>query len=119
MSLGLLAGFKLNTGDHVYAHFDRDTSIGTGSTDLLLGAYKLGSFPTHLRRLPLTFRDQPFQWYVQGQYDYPFLTTGNYVPGKELDTATGVFYNFGRVGPLKELSPFFSLNGAFRTRDSG
>jgi hypothetical protein len=48
MSLGLLAGFKLNTGDHVYSHFDRDTSIGTGSTDLLVGAYKLGSFPTIL-----------------------------------------------------------------------
>jgi hypothetical protein len=31
MSLGLLAGFKLPTGDHTYNDFDRDTSIGTGS----------------------------------------------------------------------------------------
>src|SRR5271170_3778834 len=29
MSLGLLAGFKLATGDHTYNDFDRDTSIGS------------------------------------------------------------------------------------------
>jgi hypothetical protein len=27
MSLGLLAGFKLPTGDYIYNSFDRDTSI--------------------------------------------------------------------------------------------
>ena len=105
MSLGLLAGFKLATGDHTYSHFDRDTSIGTGSTDLLIGGYKLGSFPTHIGNLKLTFREKPFEWFVQGQYDYPFLSTGNYVPGKEFDAALGSFYNFGKVGPLKELAP--------------
>jgi hypothetical protein len=67
MSLGLLAGFKLPTGDHTYEDFDRDTSIGTGSTDLLLGAYKVGTFPTHLGNVSLTFRGRPFQWYAQGQ----------------------------------------------------
>jgi hypothetical protein len=101
MSLGLLAGFKLASGDHTYSHFDRDTSIGTGSTDLLIGGYKLGSFPTHIGRLNLTFREKPFEWFVQGQYDYPFLSTGNYVPGKEFDAAIGSYYNFGKVGPLK------------------
>jgi hypothetical protein len=48
MSLGLLGGFKLPTGDHTYEDFDRDTSIGTGSTDLLLGVYKIGTFPTRV-----------------------------------------------------------------------
>jgi len=119
MSLGLLAGFKLNTGDHTYSHFDRDTSIGTGSTDLLIGGYKLGSFPTHIGSLNLTFRERPFDWYVQGQYDYPFLSTGNYTPGKEFDAAIGSYYNFGRVGPLKELAPFLTLYGAFRSHDQG
>jgi hypothetical protein len=119
MSLGLLAGFKLATGDHTYSHFDRDTSIGTGSTDLLIGGYKLGSFPTHLGSLNLTFRDRPFDWFAQGQYDYPFLSTGNYVPGKEFDAAIGSYYNFGRVGPLKELAPFLTLYGAFRSHDQG
>jgi hypothetical protein len=119
MSLGLLAGFKLNTGDHTYSHFDRDTSIGTGSTDLLIGGYNLGSFPTHLGRLKLTFREKPFNWYIQAQYDYPFLSTGNYVPGKEFDAAIGSYYNFGRIGPLKELAPFLTLYGAFRSHDQG
>ena len=119
MSLGLLAGFKLPTGDHTYEHLDRDTSIGTGSTDLLLGAYKLGSFPTHIGSLKLTLFERPFQWYVQGQYDYAFRSTGNYVPGKEFDAAIGSYYNFGRVGRLKELAPFLTLYGAFRSHDQG
>jgi hypothetical protein len=119
MSLGLLAGFKLNTGDHTYSHFDRDTSIGTGSTDLLLGGYKLGDFPARIGGVKLTFREKPFQYFLQAQYDYPFLSTGNYVPGKEFDAAIGSYYNFGRVGPLKELAPFLTLYGAFRSHDQG
>jgi hypothetical protein len=51
MSLGLLAGFKLPNGDHTYNHFDRDTSIGRGSTDLLIGAYKIGPCPVESERL--------------------------------------------------------------------
>jgi len=119
MSLGLLAGFKLPSGDYTYPDFDRDTSLGTGSTDLLLAAYKLGSFPTHIGNLDLTFRGQPFEWYAQAQYEYPFLSTGNYVPGKEVDVALGSFYDFGRVGPLRELAPFLTLYGAFRSHDQG
>ena len=104
---------------HTYAHFDRDTSLGTGSTDLLIAAYKLGSFPTHIGSLKLTFREKPFEWFVQGQYDYPFLSTGSYVPGKEFDGAIGSYYNFGKVGPQKELAPFLTLYGAFRSHDQG
>ena len=111
MSLGLLAGFKLPTGDHTYEDFDRDTSIGTGSTDLLLAAYKVGTFPTHIGNVNLTFRERPFQWYVQGQFEYPFMSTGNYEPGKETDDAGGVIYNFGAVGPLKELAPILTFLG--------
>jgi hypothetical protein len=119
MSLGLLAGFKLPTGDHTYNHFDRDTSIGTGSTDLLLGAYKLGDFPSGLGNVDLTFRGQPFKWFLQAQYEYPFMSTGNYVPGKEFDGALGTYYNFGQVGPLKELAPMLTLYGAVRSHDQG
>ena len=119
MSLGLLAGFKLPTGDHTYNDLDRDTSIGTGSTDLLLGAYKVGNFPTHIGNVNLTFRERPFQWYAQGQFEYPFTSTGNYVPGKEFDAAVGAYYNFGVVGPLKELAPFLSLLTSVRAHDQG
>ena len=119
MSLGLLAGFKLNTGDHTFYNFDRDTSIGTGSTDLLLGAYKIGSLPTHIGKVNLTFRERPFHWFMQLQYEYPFMTTGNYTPGKEFDGALGTYYNFGKVGLLDELAPFFIIYGAVRTHDMG
>lgn len=119
MSLGLLAGFKLPTGDHTYADFDRDTSIGTGSTDLLLGAYKTGTFPTHIGNVNLTFRERPFQWYGQGQFEYPFTSTGNYQPGKETDAAAGVIYNFGAMGPFKELAPILTFLGSVRAHDTG
>ena len=119
MSLGLLAGFKLPTGDHTYSHFDRDTSIGTGSTDLLIGAYKIGTIPAKIGKVNLTFRERPFNWFVQLQYEYPFMTTGNYTPGKEFDGALGIFYNFGHFGPLKELAPMFTVLGAARTHDLG
>ena len=119
MSLGLLAGFKLPTGDHTYENFDRDTSIGTGSTDLLLGAYKIGNLPSRIGNLDLTFRQRPFNWFLQVQYEYPFRSTGNYTPGKEFDGALGIFYDFGQVGLLKELAPFFTVLGAARTHDLG
>jgi len=119
MSLGLLAGFKLPSGDYTYAHFDRDTSIGTGSTDLLLAAYKTGQFPSHLGNLNLTLWERPFMWYAQGQYEYPFLSTGNYVPGKEFNAATGALYNFGNVGPLNEVAPILSLLTSVRSHDQG
>ena len=119
MSLGLLAGFKLPTGDHTYNDFDRDTSIGTGSTDLLLGAYKIGNLPKRIGNINLAFRDRPFNWFLQLQYEYPFATTGNYTPGKEFNGALGLYYNFGQVGPLKELAPMLTLLGSNRTHDLG
>jgi hypothetical protein len=119
MSLGLLAGFKLPTGDHTYNDFDRDTSIGSGSTDLLLGAYKIGNLPSRIGNVGLTFRDRPFNWYIQTQYEYPFATTGNYTPGKEFNGALGTFYDFGKVGPLTEFAPFLSILGSVRTHDLG
>ncbi|HEV3109513.1 MAG TPA: hypothetical protein VGY99_03385 [Candidatus Binataceae bacterium] len=119
MSLGLLGGFKLPTGDHTYEHFDRDTSIGTGSTDLLLGAYKEGTFPSKVGNIKLTFRERPFSYYAQAGFDYPFLTTGNYVPGKEFDASVGAIYDFGKVGFLKELAPILSLLTSVRAHDMG
>jgi hypothetical protein len=119
MSLGLLAGFKLPTGDHTYNDFDRDTSIGTGSTDLLVGAYKIGNFPKRISNLNLTFRERPFNYYLQVQYEYPFRSTGNYTPGKEFDGSLGAFYDFGHVGVLHELAPFLSFLGSVRTHDLG
>jgi hypothetical protein len=119
MSLGMLVGFKLPTGDFAYPHFDRDTSIGTGSTDLLIALYKTGSFPNEIGNVNLTFRGRPFQYFAQGQYEYPFLWQERYVPGKEFDGSLGVLYNFGDVGPLNEVAPILSVLTAIRSHDQG
>ena len=44
------------TGDWTYPNFDRDTSIGTGTTDLLLGGYHLGNISV----------DNNLTWFVEG-----------------------------------------------------
>ena len=119
MSLGLLVGFKLATGDYEYPKFDRDTSIGTGSTDLLVGAYKQAAFPSRIGDLNLTVMDRPFNWYLQGQFEYPFLSKDRYVPGKEFDGAMGTYYNFGQVGLLSELAPMLSVLASVRAHDQG
>ena len=119
MSTGFLGGLKLPSGDWHYPPFDRDTQIGTGSTDLLLGAYHLGTFPSQLGNLALTFRDRPFSWYAQGLYDVPFAYQDHYKPGREFDGALGIYYNFGVAGPLTELAPMLSFLASDRENDRG
>lgn len=119
MSLGLLLGIKTPSGDWTYPHFDRDTSIGTGSTDLLLGAYKTGTFPNRIGNVNLTLWERPFQYYLQFQYEYPFLQSDHYMPGKEFDQSSGIVYNFGTTGPLNELAPLLTLYTSVRTHDQG
>ena len=112
MSTGFLAGFKVPSGDWHYPPFDRDTQIGTGSTDLLLGGYKTGN-------TPFTLADRPFGWFIQVMYDLPFAFQDHYKPGREFDGAIGTYYDFGVVGPLMELAPMLSILGSDRTRDRG
>ncbi len=119
MSTGLLMGIKVPTGDWSYPYWDRDTQIGSGSTDLLMGAYKLGTFPTKIWSVPLTYRDRPFHWYVQVNYDLPLWAQDSYTPGREVDGAVGAFYDFGDVGILNELAPMFTMLASDRTRDTG
>ena len=42
MSTGLMFGLKLPTGTSTLRGIDRDTQVGTGSTDLMLGGYHRG-----------------------------------------------------------------------------
>jgi hypothetical protein len=118
MSTGLLAGVKVPSGWWTYPHADRDTQIGSGSTDLLFSVYHLGTFPTALGELRLTFRGRPFNWFAQAYYDLPVFTQDHYKPGREFDGALGAYYNFGAVGPLKELAPMLTFLGSDRVRDS-
>jgi|HubBroStandDraft_1064217.scaffolds.fasta_scaffold21523_3 hypothetical protein len=119
MSTGLLMGVKVPSGDWTYPNYDRDTQIGTGSTDLLMGVYHIGTLPTKLGRLPLTFKERPFNYFVQVNYNLPLWGQDHYTPGREVDGAVGAYYNFGKVGPLKELAPMLTFLASDRTRDTG
>jgi hypothetical protein len=119
MSTGLLWGVKVPSGDWHYPPYDRDLQIGTGSTDFLFGAYHLGNFPSRLGPIPLTFRERPFSWYAQADYDLPVWGQDKYVPGREMDAAVGGYYDFGRFAFLKEVAPIITFLASDRTRDTG
>lgn len=108
MSSGLTLGLKLPTGDYTYPHFDRDTEIGTGSTDVLLGGYLMG-------QLPLS---ASWDWFLTAQMDQPALTRDAYHPGSELDAVAGLYYTGWRVPPCK-LTPVLQAIGSHHWRDQG
>jgi hypothetical protein len=109
LSSGLTFGVKLPTGSdsHDPDVVDRDTQIGTGSTDLLLGAF-------HRAR----FRNSNWSWFGQAELDLPLLKTGNYRPGIEGDAAVGVYYDGLALGRVK-ISPVAQVIGSWRGRDNG
>jgi hypothetical protein len=107
-STGIIAGIKLPSGDHTYENFDPDTEIGTGSTDIILGAYRVGKFAA-----------ERWQWFIDGTWECPFATTQGYRPGDEIDAAAGIFYNTGRIGPIKKVSPVLQLLFSDRAADEG
>jgi hypothetical protein len=109
MSSGLTFGLKLANGDYTYPGFDRDTSIGTGTTNLLLGGYHEGSLNAI----------DTWSWFVQGQFDRAFNTRDGYRPGNELDAAGGVYYSGWEVGAKGTLAPVMQVLVSNRWRDSG
>jgi len=112
LTTGVSFGLKLPTGSYTqndaYGDIDRDSELGTGSTDLLLGAF---------HRFGL---DAAYQWnaYVQGILDLPLLTQVGYRPGVEFDAAFGVYYSGWSLGPLR-LTPTGLVKAALRSSDSG
>ena len=63
MSTGIIFGVKLPTGTFTAPGLDRDNQIGTGSTDLLLGAFHRG----------LLSGDNAWQYFSQIMWRQPFL----------------------------------------------
>jgi hypothetical protein len=110
LSTGLNFGVKLPTGSYQVQPdiVDRDTQIGTGSTDLLLGGY---------HRAALT-SDNIWSWYAQTLLDQPVITQEGYRPGTEIDTAGGITYNGFVFGNLM-VTPVAQAIFSERTRDSG
>jgi len=110
LSAGLTFGVKLPTGSYTEDTdlVDRDTQIGTGSTDILLG----GFFRHNLSQ------NQKWDGFAQGKLDVPALTQAGYRPGVELDMAAGIDYkglSFGNV----RIAPLAQLIFSERTSDSG
>jgi hypothetical protein len=112
LSSGLTFGLKLATGSYTrnnaYDDIDRDSEIGSGSTDLLLGGY---------RRFNLGV-DYGWSAFVQGLLDVPVLTQVQYRPGTELDGAFGVYYNGWSIGRML-ISPIGQLKVSVRGSDTG
>lgn len=108
MTTGITFGLKLANGDHTYAGFDPDTSIGTGSTDLLLGAFHIGALA----------HDARWIGFANGLLDLPFRHVGAYRPGSEADGVSGIEYNGWQVGKTK-VAPLLQLVGSYRMRDGG
>lgn len=110
MSSGLTFGLKLANGDWKVPGFDRDTQIGTGSTDLLLGGY-------HQFRIGGLGSD--WSGFADVQLDTPISTQGGYRPGTELNAAFGAYPNAWRLASGVELTPMLQALGSLRRRDSG
>jgi hypothetical protein len=110
LSAGVNLGVKLPTGDFKFDPniVDRDTQLGTGSTDILMG----GFYRHHINLRAKLF------WFAQTELDLPVLTQEHYRPGLELDSAVGTYYggwHIGRVG----ISPVAQVIVSERTSDGG
>jgi len=117
-SLGVTFGVKLPTGAYnvdttvnaanPVGLVDRDTQIGTGSTDLLLGGFYRHNMTA----------DEKWDWFAQGLFNAPTLIQAQYRPGFELDAATGIDYKGATLGRA-QITPIGQLIFSARTHDVG
>lgn len=111
-SAGINFGLKLPTGNYTfndpYGDVDRDSEIGTGSTDILLGGYYRGNLD----------KNQLWDWFGQFQLDVPTLTQAGYCPGIELDSDAGIDYKGFSIGRAR-ISPLAQVIISERSADSG
>jgi len=109
MSTGVTFGVKLANGETDYSGFDPDTSIGSGSTDLLLGGYHQGNLSSN----------NQWRYFLQAQWDEPISHMSNYRPGNEVVATAGAYYEGWQVSPTVKIAPVLQLNGTYRGRDGG
>jgi hypothetical protein len=110
-NFGVTAGLKLPTGAHDATFkkgseagepLDRGLQLGSGSTDLLLGAYRFGNL------------GQDWDWFVQGQAQVAVATADHYRPGNALNLNAGLRW-LGNA----HFAPQLQINGRVSARDSG
>jgi hypothetical protein len=120
LSTGLIFGLKLPTGNFTAKGFDRDTQLGTGSTDLILGGFHRG----------LITGDNAWRYFGQIRWLEPIATqstfnadaaaTLKYQPGSELDGSIGIVYNNGdHIAGFDKIAPVLQIILSHRQPDSG
>jgi hypothetical protein len=126
MSTGLEFGIKLPTGTFTAPGIDRDTQIGTGSTDLMLGAFHRGLltgdnawqyFMQVMWRQPLLYQDAVDP---QGFFDGNLGVVQTYYPGMQVDGAAGIVYNnLYHVLGFDKITPLAQVIVSHRNADAG
>jgi len=121
MSTGIIFGIKLPSGTFTAPGFDRDTQIGSGSTDLLLGAFHRG----------LLTGDNAWQYFTQVMWRQPFMYQSapgvddpsviqTYYPGAQIDGSAGIVYNnLYHVLGLDKITPLAQVIVSHRDHDTG
>jgi hypothetical protein len=104
MSTAIMAGIKLPTGPIDQSLLDRDTQIGTGTTDALLSAYQMG-------------QENLWGWFVEGSLMYPLNERDGYKPGSDVNAAVGFHYD-GLITGYR-LAPIASVIASYRSSDGG
>jgi hypothetical protein len=126
MSTGVMFGLKLPSGTFTAPGLDRDSQIGSGSTDLELGAFHRG----------MLSGDNAWQYFSQVMWRQPFLYQsaadpqgffdGNpgvvqtYYPGLQIDGDVGVLYNnWYHVLGFDKITPLGQVIVSHRANDTG
>lgn len=120
LSTGLIFGLKLPTGNFAAKGFDRDTQLGSGSTDLILGVFHRG----------MITGDNAWQYFGQIKWAEPIATQSafdedagrslDYRPGSYIDGSFGIAYNnWYHVGPFDKIAPMLQIVGLHHQPDSG
>ena len=120
MSTGLTFGLKFPTGTYTAFGLDRDSQVGSGSTDLIVGGFHRG----------LLTGDNAWQYFSQVQWRVPFLysyafdsdlgTQALYKPGYQVDGAFGVLYNnLYNVFGFDKITPLAQVIASHRVHDNG
>jgi len=110
-SVGVQLGFKLPTGSYNNTFIsgpqageplDRGLQPGTGTTDLLVGAFKFGAF------------SRDWDYFVQGMLQQPLYSQDGFIPG------TGFNLNFGvRYVGIERVTPSLQINARIEAREQG
>ena len=104
MSTGILLGLKLPTGPFNLSLLDRDTQIGTGTTDLLVGGFRMG-------------QEAGWGWYVHAQFQIPLAARDGYLPGDNFDFSIGMHYD--DLADDYKIVPSLQITTSLRSIDSG